>query len=98
MGKRSVSSSVPTSYLEHLGHEPKERASWLAPSWFLLDSGPGGLPTWSLLCWLVTDDDGVALVAAGVEVAGGDGPAVGFRGGNSAVAGRCVATVPDDPA
>src|SRR5215213_9097278 len=63
-----------------------------------LDCGPGSLPTRSLLCWLAADDDRVAAVSAGVDIADRDGPAVGFRGGNSAIASRRIATVSDDSA
>src|SRR5688572_9207454 len=77
----------------------RERAGWLAPFRLLLDFGAGErAPTCWLLCWLAADDDGVALVAAGVDIADGDVSAVGFRDRNPAVAGRSVAAVPDDPA
>src|SRR5918994_498106 len=50
-------------------HKERERAGRLAPSRLLLDFGPGGrAPTCSLLCWLAADDDGVALVVAGVDI------------------------------
>src|SRR4051794_12962632 len=44
------------------------------------------------------DLDGVALVAAGVDIAEGDRPAVGFGRGHPAISGRGIAAVPDDPA
>src|SRR5215204_2274581 len=63
-----------------------------------LDCGPGSLPTRSLPCWLAADVDRVAAVPDGVDVADHNGPAVGFRGADSAVASCRVATVADDPA
>src|SRR3954451_22668431 len=62
-------------------------------------SRPGGeVSTRSGRGRLVADDDGVALVAAGVDIAEGDGPAVGLCGGHPPIAGGRIAPVADNPA
>src|SRR5215216_215869 len=74
----------------------KEGASQPARSLSCLieDPGPGGqIPTRSASGRLAPNDDGVAFVAAGVDIADGDGPAIGLAYRGAAVARRRVATV-----
>src|SRR5215212_8157585 len=71
----------------------RERAGRRAPAWVVGGWGPGGRwPTGSCR-GLVPDDAGVAAVAAGVDIADGDGAPVGLRDRGAPVAGRRVATV-----
>jgi hypothetical protein len=63
------------------------------------DHGPGGqIPAWSLLRGFVADDDGVALVVAGVDVAAGHRTAIGLGDRYPTIAGGGVATVASDSA
>src|SRR5687768_623413 len=67
----------------------RERASRLAPSRLVGGCGSGGqIPAWSLRCVLAPDDEGVA---AGVDIADGDDPAVGLRISLSLICGEIPA-------
>src|SRR5215213_10570483 len=69
----------------------RERARWLAPLLVLVAGGPGGQsPPGSLCCRLAPDGDDVAFIAPGVDVAGGDGPAVSLRAGLSPIPRRRI--------
>src|SRR5829696_2799784 len=60
----------------------------------LVAGGSGGQsPTSSLGCRLAPDGDDVAVIAPGVDVAGGDRAAVGLRAGLSAIPGCRIAAV-----